>query len=153
MSQPTRYYIPALASVYAGFTPLAEALLRVVVGGFLVPHGAQKLFGAFGGYGLAGTGGFMESLGFTPGVLFAFLVGFVEFVGGIAIAIGFLTRPFALAATGVLLVAAVSVHLANGFFNQAGGWEFAGLWTIAALYFAVRGGGRYSVDAKLGREF
>jgi len=148
----TRHLIPALAPLYDKATPVFETLLRVVVGGFLVPHGAQKLFGAFGGYGLTGTAGFMESLGFAPGILFAALVGGVEFFGGILLAIGLLTRPAAVAATIVLAVAAISVHLSKGFFMQTGGIEFSALWTFAAAYFAFRGAGPYSVDAKIGRE-
>ena len=153
MSSPARPIIPALAPLYDKATPIFETLLRVVVGGFLIPHGAQKLFGAFGGYGIEGTGKFMESLGFAPGFLFAGLVGGVEFFGGILLAIGLLTRPVAVAVTIVLAVAALSVHLSKGFFAGQGGIEFAALWTFAAAYFAFRGAGPYSVDAKIGREF
>ena len=145
----SRLAIPALGGIYAS-APFFEALLRFVVGAFLVPHGAQKLFGAFGGYGIGGTAGFMESLGFTPGVLFAVLVGAVEFFGGILIAIGFLTRPAALAAAIMLFVAALSVHW--GAFFAPEGIEYPVLWAVAALFFAVKGASAYSVDAALGKE-
>src|SRR5215510_4540749 len=99
-------------------------LIRLVVGLTLAAHGAQKLFGLFGGYGIAGTGGFFESLGFRPGKLMAVVAGFGEAGGGLGIALGLLT-PFAAALIiAVMLVAIVSVHLSKGFFNSNGGYEF-----------------------------
>src|SRR5881397_3947916 len=99
-------------------------ILRLVVGVTLAAHGAQKLFGWFGGYGLTGTGQFFEQLGFRPGRLQAALAGGAEFLGGLLLAAGFLT-PFASAAViAVMLVAAVSVHVAKGFFAHTGGYEY-----------------------------
>src|SRR6185369_3862065 len=96
-------------------------LLRVVVGAVMAAHGAQKIFGWFGGYGLKGTGGFFETLGFRPGVAFAAAAGLSELGGGILLALGFFT-PFGSA--GVLasmLVAMISVHMKNGFFAMTEG--------------------------------
>lgn len=145
--------IPALGGLYAGGTPLFEAVLRAVVGLWMVPHGAQKLFGMFGGGGISGTAGFFSQIGLEPAVLMAVLAGGTEFFGGILLAIGLLTRPAAVAICILLLVAIFSVHIGNGFFMQTGGFEYASLWFFAALYFVFRGGNRYSVDAKLGRAF
>lgn len=144
--------IPALGGLYSA-TPVFEALLRFVVGFWLVPHGAQKLFGMFGGGGISGTAGFFSQIGLEPAVLLATLAGLGEFFGGLFLAIGFLTRPAALVAAIVLLVATFSVHIGAGFFMASGGFEYASLWFFAALYFVFKGGNQYSVDAKLGRAF
>jgi putative oxidoreductase len=142
--------VPALGGIYSA-TPVFEALLRFVVGFWLVPHGAQKLFGLFGGGGISGTAGFFSQIGLEPAVLLATLAGLGEFFGGLLLAIGLLTRPAALVSAVILAVATLSVHLGNGFFMQNGGFEFASLWFFAALYFVFKGGNEYSVDAKLGR--
>ncbi len=154
MSNSTQTLIlPFLGPLYRALSPLAELLLRVVVGGFLIPHGMQKAFGAFGGGGFAGTAGWMNSIGLAPGWLFSTIAIFVEMGCGALILIGFLTRPAAALACGFLLVAAASVHFANGFFGQNGGYEYSVMWAVAALFFAVRGAGPISVDRVLGREF
>ena len=154
MSASTQTLIlPVLAPLYRALSPLADLLLRVVVGGFLIPHGLQKAFGAFGGYGFSGTAGYMDSIGFTPGWLFVSIAIFVEVVCGALIVIGFLTRPAAALAAVFLFIAGASVHFANGFFMQNGGYEFSILWCAAALFIAIRGAGPISVDRALGREF
>lgn len=137
--------------LYAGFTPVAEALLRVVTGAFLVPHGAQKLFGSFDGPGIEGVTGMMTGMGFNPPEIWAWVLALSEFVGGILLAIGLLTRPAAVAAAILLFTASIMVHTPNGFFAQGGGFEHTMLWAFAALYFVFRGGNRYSIDAALGR--
>lgn len=146
-----RLVLPALAPVYRSLAPLMEPLVRVTAGLLLVPHGAQKLFGAFGGGGLAGTGQFLDSVGYHPGWLWALALGLTEFAGGLLLALGLFTRPVALAIT-VFMANAVLFHLPKGFFWPEGGFEYPLLWGIVALSFAVRGGGPYSLDAKLGRE-
>ncbi|HWJ75357.1 MAG TPA: DoxX family protein [Kaistia sp.] len=145
--------VPALGGLYARATPLFEALLRVAVGLWMVPHGAQKLFGLFGGGGIAGTAGFFSQIGLEPALPLAVLAGLGEFVGGLLLAIGLFTRPAAVVTTFVLAVAVFSVHIGNGFFAQGGGFEYPGLWFFASLYFVFRGANQYSVDAKLGRAF
>lgn len=149
-----RPIIPALAPLYRGLSYLSYPMIRFFAGLFLMPHGAQKLFGWFGGPGLDATAeGFATHLGLEPGMFFAVLVGGTEFFGGLLIAVGFLTRPAAVAATILLAMAVVKVHLANGFFNTNGGFEYALLWGLIALAVAFRGGGALSVDRAIGREF
>ncbi|MEM6621397.1 MAG: DoxX family protein [Pseudomonadota bacterium] len=131
-------------------TPLAETALRIGAGLFLVPHGVQKLFGWMGGYGLEATGQFFETqLGFAYGYLAALGAGTVETVGGLLLALGLATRTAALAIV-VLLVVAASVHIPAGFFWTNGGWEYAVLWALVAVYFLAKGGNRYSLDRVLG---
>ena len=150
----TRAIIPAFTLLHRGLAPLAYPLVRVVAGLFLVPHGAQKLFGWFGGYGLDATGGFFaQNLGLEPGIFWAGLVGGVEFFGGLLLAIGLLTRPAAVAVVILMAVAVLKVHLVNGFFMSDGGYEYALLWGLVALAIAFRGGGELSVDRAIGREF
>ena len=143
--------VPAFAAIQNAFKPVAEVGLRVATGAFLIPHGAQKLFGLFGGYGPEATGQFFATKLGLPASL-AVVAGVIEFFGGIALAIGLLTRPAAALVFGMMAVAVIQVHLPNGFFAMNGGFEYPALWGILALYYVVTGGGRYSVDAKIGRE-
>ena len=144
--------VPALRPVYAALGDASETLLRVAAGAFLIPHGAQKLFGWFGGYGLEGTGEFFATqLGFANGYLAALGAGSIEVFGGLMLALGLATRPVA-AVVAVFLAVATSVHLGGGFFWTEGGWEYPALWALVALHFAVRGGGRYALDRAIGRE-
>jgi putative oxidoreductase len=147
-------FIPALAPLYARLSGLSYPMIRFFTGLILVPHGAHKLFGWFGGRGLEATAeGFSANLGLEPGIVFALLVGATEFFGGLFLAIGFLTRPSAVAITVVMAVAVFAVHLPKGFFWGAGGYEYPLLWGLVALALAFRGGGELSVDRALGREF
>ena len=125
-------------------------LLRSAIGLTLAAHGAQKLFGWFGGYGLAGTGGFMETLGFRPGRRQALMAGLAESGGGLLLALGFLTPVAAAAVVAVMIVAAVSVHLKAGFFVTTGGFEYNLVLAVAALAVAFTGPGARSVDTLLG---
>jgi putative oxidoreductase len=132
---------------------LGLLVLRLVVGLTLAAHGTQKLFGWFGGYGLAGTGGFMEQLGFLPGKRSALMAGLAETGGGLLLALGAATPLAAALIIGVMLVAIVSVHVPKGFFNHNGGYEFPLVLAVAALTVVLTGPGRISVDALVGREF
>ena len=129
----------------------AALVLRIPTGIILAAHGAQKLFGWFGGHGLEGTGQFMASIGLHPGVLMAFAAGSAEFFGGIALLLGLLTRPAAAVLAITMVVAIVTVHLQNGLFMSHNCYEFAlSLLAIsAALVFS--GGGRLSVDRTFSR--
>ena len=147
-----RLIIPGLGGLYAATSDLAEAGLRIAAGLFLVPHGMQKLFGSFGGYGLEATGQFFETqLGFANGYLAALGAGSIETFAGLFLALGLATRASAALIVGLLLVAA-SVHLPAGFFWTEGGWEYPVLWAAVAAMFVVKGGGRFSLDRLIGRE-
>jgi putative oxidoreductase len=120
--------------------------LRIPVGIIFAAHGAQKLFGWFGGYGLEGTGQFFGSVGLHPGYLMALLAGAAEFFGGLALVAGFLVRPAAAALAFAMLVAVFAVHASKGFFADAGGYEYALALAAASLSLAFSGGGRWSFD-------
>ena len=124
-------------------------LIRLTVGGIIAAHGAQKLLGAFGGHGIPGTAGFLESLGFRPGRPYAWLLGTAEAVGGLLLALGFLTPVGAAAVTGVMVTAIAVVHWQKGFFAQDGGYEFPLLLAVAAIAVAFAGPGQYSLDQAL----
>lgn len=125
---------------------LAALTLRIPVGIVLMAHGAQKLFGWFGGYGLEGTGQWMASIGLAPGYLMALLAGSAEFLGGLALILGLLTRPAAAIAAFVMLVAIMSVHLSHGLFVSNNGYEFALVLFAATVALAIQGGGSFSAD-------
>ena len=127
-------------------------ILRLAVGLTLVGHGTQKLFGWFGGYGLQGTGGFLEQLGFRPGARAALMAGLTEAGGGALLALGLFTPLAATLLIAVMLVAIVTVHLSKGFFVSNGGYEYPLILAIAALTFAITGPGQISLDALLGTE-
>ena len=122
-------------------------VIRVVLGALMAAHGSQKLFGWFGGYGLTGTGGFFEALGFRPGRLFAALAGFAETFGGLLFAVGFLAPWASMAIISVMLVAIGSVHWGNGLFAMSNGVEVPLLYAAAAAGVALTGPGAYSLDA------
>jgi putative oxidoreductase len=126
-------------------------VLRVPVGIIFAAHGAQKLFGWFGGYGLEGTGQFFASVGLNPGYLMALLAGAVEFFGGLALVLGLLVRPAAAALAGAMLIAIVAVHFSSGFFLDKGGYEYALALFAASLSLLLSGGGRIALDAVLAR--
>lgn len=153
MTQP-RLIIPGLASLYSGLAPLSYPMIRFFTGLMLMPHGAQKLFGWFGGGGIEGTAAsFSQNLGLNPGLFWALLVGGTEFFGGLFLAIGFLTRPAAVGVFILMMVAVFMVHLPNGFFWPQGGYEYPLFWGLVALAIVFRGGSNLSVDRALGREF
>ncbi len=125
-------------------------MLRLVVGLTLSTHGAQKLFGSFGGPGLKKTAAFMEQLGFVPGERSAVMAGLAEMAGGLLLALGLVTPVAAGIVLSVMLVAAVTVHLEHGFFIQNGGYEYTLMAGLAALSVAFTGAGRISFDHLLG---
>jgi putative oxidoreductase len=124
--------------------------IRIVVGLLLVGHGTQKLFGWFGGYGIAGTGQFMESLGYRPGKVNAALAGLGEALGGLLFALGLLTPLGAAAIIAVMLNAIVAVHLRNGAWASEGGYEYNLVLATVALGVAFTGPGEVSIDNALG---
>ena len=151
MAQATqRLYIPALGGIYSAVSDFAEPILRIALGGILIPHGCQKLFGMFGGMGLTANAALFERLGYSPGMFWGTLVGLTELVGGILLVLGLFTR-FAAAAVLIFMIVAVKFTSAKGFFWSAGGFEFPLLLGICALFFVIRGGGHLS-DRTVGRE-
>jgi putative oxidoreductase len=133
-------------STDAGLGPLA---LRIPVGLIFAAHGAQKLFGWFGGYGLAGTGQFFDSVGLSPGTLMALLAGGAEFFGGLALVVGLLVRPAAASLAVAMLVAILAVHGSKGFFLASNGYEYALALFTASLSLLISGAGRFSLDRGL----
>jgi putative oxidoreductase len=125
--------------------------LRVPAGIIFAAHGAQKLFGWFGGYGLEGTGQWMDSIGLAPGYLMALLAGAAEFFGGLALIAGLLVRPAAAALAVAMVVAIFSVHVDKGLFVAKNGYEFALALLAIAVALVFSGAGRGSVDRVLSR--
>jgi putative oxidoreductase len=125
---------------------LGLLVLRVVIGALFFGHGAQKLFGWFGGYGLAGTGGFFEQIGFPHGKRQAALAGLAEAGGGVLLALGLLTPLAAALITSVMVVAVSKVHFAKGVWNQDGGFEYNLVLVAAAFALAAVGAGSWSLD-------
>lgn len=129
--------------------------VRVATGVIFAAHGAQKLFGWFGGYSLEGTGGWMSSIGLEPGVLMAALAGSAEFFGGLALILGLLVRPAAVVLALTMVVAIITVHLSNGLFMANDGYEFGLALLAVSVSLAIRGAGSVSLDhvrsAKLAR--
>lgn len=138
--------LATLATSRAGFSAL---VLRIPVGITFIAHGAQKLFGAFGGYGLEGTGQWMASIGLEPGYTLAFLAGSAEFFGGIAILFGLLTRPAAAVLAFTMLVAIFGVHIGNGLFMANNGYEYALVLLAVSVSLVFSGAGRLSIDSMI----
>jgi putative oxidoreductase len=140
-----RLFIPALRGLYSNLHESAETILRIVAGGALVIHGLGKISDPFGAAEM------VEGLGFYPGAFWSLLLSCTEFFGGILITIGLFTRPAAFAAMFVLLVTVWFHWITMGQGYQ--GAEKSIIWAAIFLFFALRGGNRHSVDARLGREF
>jgi putative oxidoreductase len=124
-------------------------VLRMTVGLTLAAHGAQKLFGWFGGHGPAGTAVVLETLGFRPGRPHAYMAGGVEAVGGVLLVLGFLTPVGAALTISVMVVAAVSAHVKQGFFLTDGRYEYTLMIGAVALSVAFTGPGAFSLDHAL----
>lgn len=125
---------------------------RVLIGGLFFGHGAQKLFGWFGGYGPDGTGGFFEGLGLRPGRQHAMAAGAAEAGGGVLLALGLATPVAGAAITGVMTTAIRTVHQPNGPWVTENGWEYTAVIIAAALTVVEVGPGPVSLDAALGNE-
>jgi putative oxidoreductase len=129
---------------------IALLIVRLIIGLGLAAHGAQKLFGLFGGGGIAGTAPFFEKLGFRPGSLFATAAGLGELGGGLLVALGFLGPIGPAMGVMVMLVAIGSVHIGNGFFVSNNGWELNAVYIAGFVAVAFAGFGAYSIDAMVG---
>ncbi|MDQ0246017.1 putative oxidoreductase [Bacillus fengqiuensis] len=128
---------------------LGLLLIRLVIGLAFIGHGAQKLFGWFGGYGLKGTGGWMESIGIKPGVTMALLAGLSELIGGALFAAGLFTTLAAALIAVTMLVAIVKVHAPNGFWVSQNGYEFNLVLITVVIGVALIGPGQYALSAVL----
>lgn len=132
------------------YLDLALLILRVVIGLLFVGHGAQKLFGLFGGYGFAGTSGFFASLGLRPAKFWTLLAGLSEFGGGALLALGLLNPVGPVAIIAAMLVAITKVHGSKGVWLTDGGVEYNVVIIAAALAIGLLPSGSLSLDASLG---
>jgi len=139
--------IPALGRLYGVFAPVTELLIRLIAGGSLAVHGWQILFD-----NIAGAARFFETVGFENGLFWAWVVGILEFVCGICLAAGLLTRLVAVPIIVFLITAIVTYHLENGYNWESRGIEFPLFWAIVVFHFLIRGGGAWSLDRAIGRE-
>lgn len=130
---------------------LGLLIIRLVLGITFIGHGAQKLFGWFGGHGVKGTAGFFESIGIKPGVFMAIMAGLSEFAGGALFALGLLTPLAAVLITGTMIVAIATVHGKNGYWVTGNGYEYNLLITAVVVGVALIGAGSYGLDSILFR--
>ena len=147
MPEQPKLLIPAFFRIYVVFAPFTEILIRLIAGGSLAFHGYQILFG-----NIEGAGRFFESVGFENGLLWAWVVGILEFAAGIMLAVGLLTRLAAGAIIVFLAVAIVTYHWEFGYNWEARGVEYPLFWAIVVFHFLIHGGGPWSLDAKIGHE-
>lgn len=131
-------------------TSLALLIIRATVGGLLAGHGAQKLFGAFGGSGLKGTAGWLESMNLRPGRHWALLAGWSEFGGGLLTTLGALNPLGPIASLGAMLMATFKVHRGKPVWVTAGGAELPIINMAVQTGLMLSGPGRLSVDGLLG---
>jgi len=128
---------------------LSSLPLRLIAGIIFTAHGAQKLFAWFGGYGLDGTGQWMESIGLSPGFIMALLAGSTEFFGGLLLIVGLLIRPTSFVLAITMIVAIFSVHINNGLFMSNNGYEFGLALLAITLTLLIQGAGQSSLDSVL----
>jgi putative oxidoreductase len=147
-----------LSSLYQTLAPFADALLRVAVGLALVPHGLRNTFGFFPNTGvrahnLKDLAMQLDADGYRPGAFWAPAISITQLVGGPLLALGLFTRPVAAVVVIFLLVANLERWRVGKYFWNQLGLEYTLMWTIAAFYVLVHGGGLYSIDHWLGLEF
>jgi len=140
-------YFPVLGQIYAALDEWTLPLLRLLAGLSMAMHGWVHIRGD-----MAQTAAYFASEGYVPGLFWAWAVTLTEFVGGICLAIGFLTRLVAVPIF-LFLITAVFYHMRNGFFWNEGGFEYPLMWAAVVLVFLVKGGGRASVDGLLRKNF
>jgi putative oxidoreductase len=143
----TKLLIPPLGRLYDLFRPVTEPLIRLIAGGSLAWHGQEILFSK-----LDGTARFFESLGFADGLLWAWVVGILEFACGLCLALGLATRLAAGPIIVFLMMTIITYHWEFGYNWEGGGIEYPLFWAIVVFHFLVHGGGPYSLDARIGRE-
>ncbi len=148
----TQLVLPLLTPLYAKLASIADPLLRIAVGGFLIPHGAQKLFGWFGA-DPAGERDLFEEVGLKPAKAWIACIGVIQFFGGILLVLGLLTRPTALVVAISMIGTAWFVTHRDGWFWNRRGMEYSLFWAVAAFVVLCKGGGAFSLDALIPREF
>ena len=141
-----------MAQRLEGLQRLAVLVLRLFVGFAFMMHGSQKLLGAFGGSGVAGFAGMLTKIGVEPANILAWVVSITEFVGGVCVFFGFLTRFWAAGLVIDMAVAVAKVNLPNGFFAAKGGMELPLSFGVMALVILLTGPGSLSVDRATGIE-
>jgi putative oxidoreductase len=155
----TPLVFPQLSDLYQSLAPWVQALLRIVVGLALVPHGLRNTFGMFPNTGvrshnLTELAQQLDRDGYRPGKFWAPAISITQLIGGPMLALGLLTRPVAAAIVVFLIVSNYERWRIGGYFWNKTGLEYTLMWTVAALYFVVYGGGAISLDRLLiGREF
>lgn len=141
-----RLIFPGLSGFYASMGPIAYTIMRVIFGIIMIMHGWPKWTRGADAVGTA----FATNYGLPS--WFAGIAIFLEVIGGAALVVGLATRFFASALAVELLIAMFAAHWAKGFSVGAGGYEYVLFLGVVCFYFAIRGGGPYSVDAKIGKE-
>jgi putative oxidoreductase len=154
----TTLIFPSLGPIYQCIAPWAEALLRAVVGLWLVPHALRNTFGFFPTTGvrsrnLTELAAQLDRDGYRPGKVWAPAISITQFVAGPLLALGLFTRPAALAILLFLLVTNVERWRVGKYFWNQLGLEYTLMWTVATFYFLVHGGGRISLDHLIGVAF
>jgi putative oxidoreductase len=155
----TSLVLPQLGPLYQALAPWAEALLRAAVGLALVPHGLRNTFGFWPSTGirahnLTELGGQLDRDGYRPGTFWAYAISLTQLIGGPLLAVGLFTRAAAVPIVLFLIVSNFERWRIGGYFWNKTGLEYTLMWTIAALYFLVHGGGQISLDHLLiGRQF
>ena len=154
----TPLIFPSLGPLYQTVAPWAEALLRAAVGLALVPHGLRNTFGMFPTTGVRAhsvseLAAQLDRDGYRPGKLWAPAISIIQLIGGPLLALGLFTRPVALAVFIFLIVTNFERWRVGKYFWNQLGLEYTLMWTIAAFYFLVHGGGTISLDHLFGRAF
>jgi len=148
VQRTSRKIIRILEPIYNILDPLVYPMIRFVAGAMMIPHGYRKVFG-----GIEGTANFFASAGLEPALILAWYVGLVELIGGICVALGFLTRFMSAQLIGVLAVATFYIHLSSGFFWGKGGYEYPLFWLVVMIAITIKGGHKLSIDNLMPKEF
>ena len=144
----TRLLFPRLAGFYETMLPIAATFVRVIVGIMFLMH----VSGKFKAGAAAVAANTLAKNGIEPALMWAYVIMFLESVGGVCLIIGLFTRFFAAALAIEMLIALLFVHLSRGYLVSAGGYEYVLLIGAVCLVIAIRGGGIYSVDRLIGKE-
>jgi putative oxidoreductase len=148
VQRTSRRIIKALDPIYDALDPIAYPMIRFVAGVMMIPHGYGKVFG-----GIQGTTKFFASVGLEPALILAWYIGLLELVGGICVALGFLTRFMSAQLIGLLAVATFYIHLPSGFIWVKGGYEYPLFWMVVMMAITIKGGEKLSLDNLMAKEF